>query len=165
MFYRLWMRKPSLDENEGEVEQFDSVVPFNPAVKAEFERYRVKYIEPRRGLLGSDSPLFPGERLDRGISERQVNLWWHAAVALAEKTEGRNDTALSKGNAFHGLRYNPRTEYRKVDLKYARWLVGHSVTNGTPGIEVSEGVYLGLKPRELAAAVLVSDAGEDDEDW
>ena len=36
---------------------------------------------------------------------------------------------------------------------------------GTAGIEVSEGVYLGLKPGELAAAVLESDAGEDNQGW
>jgi hypothetical protein len=72
---------------------------------------------------------------------------------------------LTPGNAFHGLRINRRTELRNAQLKYARWLIGHSVTNGTPGITVSEGVYLGLKPRELAAAVLLTDAGDDDEEW
>lgn len=131
---------------------------------SEFERYRTKFLDPRSALLTPDSPMVPGKRLDRPISERQVNFWWHAAIALAEKREKR-ELALSKGNAYHGLRYNRRTELRNVELKYARWLVGHSVTNGTAGIEVSEGIYLGLKPRELAAAVLVSDVGEDDEDW
>jgi hypothetical protein len=51
-----------------------------------------------------------------------------------------------------------------VERKYARWLVATTVTNGTAGIEVSEGVYLGLKAGELAAAVLESDAGEDNQD-
>ncbi len=163
VFYRLWMRKPALSQDEGEVEQYDAVVPIHPAIKEEFDRYYRKCIEPRE--LGPGAPLFPGERLDRVISERQVNLWWHDAIRLAERAEKR-DLALTKGNAYHGLRYNRRTELRKVEPKYARWLIGHSVTNGTPGIEVSEGVYLGLKPRDLVAAVRASDEDEDEaQDW
>jgi hypothetical protein len=162
VFFRLGMRKPGQSGDEGEVEQYDAVVPLNPAVKPEFERYRDGFIEVRQ--LGPEAPLFPGDRLDHAVSEGQVNNWWHAAVRLAERRE-RCEIALSKGNAYHGLRYNRRTELRKVETKYARFLVGHSITKGTPGIEVSEGVYLGIKPRDLVEAVLLSDDGEEDEDW
>ncbi len=163
VFYRQHMRKPGKSGDEGNAEQFDAVVPIHPEIKEEFARYRGKFILPRQ--LGPDAPLIPGERLNGPISERQVNLWWHAAVRLAEEREGRSDIALEKGNAYHGLRINRRTELRKVETKYARWLIGHSVKPGNGGIEVSEGVYLGLKPRELAAAVLITDDGEDDEEW
>ncbi|MDP9353001.1 MAG: hypothetical protein M3P51_15885, partial [Chloroflexota bacterium] len=59
------MRKPALDEDEGEVEQYDAVVPVHPIVREEHQRYIQRYVEPRRRLLGPDSPMFPGERLDR----------------------------------------------------------------------------------------------------
>lgn len=163
VFYRYEMRKPAKSGNERHVEQYDAVVPIHPEIKKEFASFREKFIKPRG--LGREAPLIPGERLDKPVSSRQVNLWWHEAIRAAEKGEERNDLALEKGNAFHGLRINRRTELRKVETKYARWIVGHSVQPGNGGLEVSEGVYLGLKPRELAAAVLLTDDGEDDEEW
>lgn len=50
----------------------------------------------------------------------------------------------------------------RVETKYARWLVGHSVTKGTAGISVSEGVYLGLVPEDLVAAVGTWESSEDE---
>lgn len=165
IYFRAWMRKPGTSGDADRTEQYDAVIPVHPNIREEWDRYREKYLVPRTLHDKPAAPLFTGERLDQQIPARSIHLWWHALVGAAERGEGRTDLALSKGNAYHGLRYNRRTELRKVETKYARWLVGHSVTNGTPGITVSEGIYLGLKPRELVAAVLVSDAGEEDEDW
>ncbi|MGH7578326.1 MAG: hypothetical protein ACREM1_24830 [Longimicrobiales bacterium] len=46
---------------------------------------------------------------------------------------------------------------RKVETKYGRFLLGHSINAGTPGIEVSEGryLYLGLVPEDLVAAAAI----------
>lgn len=149
-FYIRWsMVKSGQSGDEDRVEQYDAVTPVHPVVMDEWRRYHDRYW--RKLGLGKDDPLIPGEVLTEGVSYETQNEWFHAAELLAEK----NDRSLKmpKGNAWHGFRPNRRTEYRRVHNKYARFLVGHSIATGTPGITVSEGRYLGIVPEDLVAAV------------
>jgi integrase len=129
--------------------EHDAVIPVAPVVMEEARRYLSRYWD--RFEMGLDAPLFPGEDLTRSVSAETVNEWWHRAKVLAAE-DGRA-LGMSPHNARHGFRQNRRTELRTVHDKYARWLVGHSVLSGTPGISVSEGQYLGLVPEDLVAAV------------
>jgi len=99
--------------------------------------------------------------LKKAVSGETVNDWFKDAMLLA--AENGRPLRLSKGNKWHGFRANRRTEYRYVHDKYGRWLVGHSIRSGTPGITVSEGRYLGLVPEDLVKAVMLGDAQGEEE--
>lgn len=120
------------------------------------------YLAGDKGNLSSADPLFPGGRAKNKPSSRNpvsretINEWLNRAITLAAL--GGHIVSLPPDNKWHGFRYNRRTELRKVEVKYARWLVGHSVHNGTPGITVSEGRYLGLVPEDLVAGALIEPA-------
>lgn len=149
LYVRWYYEKSGKSGDEDRVEQYDAVFPVNSVVMDEWRRYRDRYWDKLK--LEPTDPLFPGEVLTRGTSEEQQNRWFHDAELLAEKA-GRS-LKLPPNNAWHGYRNNRRTEYRRVHDKYARFLVGHSIHSGTPGITVSEGRYLGIVPEDLVEAV------------
>jgi hypothetical protein len=159
LFIRYWMVKAGQSGDEHRVEQYDAVIPVPPVVTAEARHYFSRYWD-RLGLA-PDAPLIPGEDLSQSISAETVNSWWHRAELLAAN-DGR-PLGMSPDNAWHGFRQNRRTELRGVHDRYARWLVGHSVLSGTPGITVSGGRYPGIVAEDLVAAVRVVPADGEGE--
>lgn len=123
----------------------------------EARRYLSKYRD-RLGLA-PNAPLLPSEDLAQSVSAEAVNEWWHRAEMLAAK--GGHALGRSPNNTWHGFQQNRRTEFRMLHDKYARWLVGHGVLSGTPGITVSEGQCPGRMAEDLVAAVRV-ETGEPD---
>lgn len=160
LYIEYWMEKSGQTGDENRVEQYDAVVPIHPVVAAEAEHYLTRYWD--KGNLSPSDPLFPGGRAKnkpssrRPVSKETINEWLNRAITLAAL--GGHIVSLLPDNKWHGFRYNRRTELRKVEVKYARWLVGHSVHNGTPGITVSEGRYLELVPEDLVAGALIEPA-------
>lgn len=149
-YVRWWMVKGGQEGEAGKAEQYDAVHPVHPLVTSAVQQYLSAHWD-RLGL-GPDHPLFPsGQVITRPMSPEQVYSWFRRAARLL----GDRGTPLgmTPNNAYHGLRYNRRTELHGVNVKYARWLCEHSVLSGTPGITVSEGVYQGLIPAELVRAV------------
>lgn len=145
------MVKSGQSGEEDRVEQYDAVIPVNRVVIGEWHRYRDRYWS-KLGL-DADGPLIPGEVITEHVSSETQNNWFHEAELLAAK-DGRS-LDLPKNSAWHGFRNNRRTEYRTVHDKYGRFLVGHSIHTGTPGITISEGRYLGIIPDDLVEAVRV----------
>lgn len=145
------MVKSGQSGDEGRVEQYDAVFPVHPLVIKEGKRY-IERSWSKLGL-GDDAPLLPGSDLRKSVSKETFHQWWRRAERLAE--QAGQPLGMSSGNAWHGFRSNRRTELRAAPAKYARWLIGHSVRTGTPGISVSEGRYLGLVPEDLVDAVLL----------
>lgn len=160
MYVRWWMVKGGQGGEAGKAEQFDAVHPVHPAVMAATTEYLEGYWNKlalghgdSARKLGSEDPLIPGEVVTRPLSNETVYSWFRkAARVLAERG---TPLGMTSDNAYHGLRYNRRTELYGVSAKYGRWLTEHSVLSGTPGITVSEGVYQGLVPPELVRAVRV----------
>ena len=155
MYVRWWMVKGGRRGEAGRSEQYDAVHPVHPLVAVAARNYldsfwnrlRVGQEEDVHGL-GPDSPLFPsGQVITKSMSKGQVYEWFRKAARLLG--DRQTPLRMTIDNAFHGLRYNRRTELYGVSAKYARWLGEHSVLSGTPGITVSEGVYQGLVPPEL----------------
>jgi hypothetical protein len=103
--------------------------------------------------LGPGDPLIPGEVITEPPSPGTVYAWFRKAARRAAVVGKPLGTMTD--DAYHGLRYNRRTELFEVSVKYARWLGEHSVLTGTPGITVGEGVYQGLVPQELVRAVQI----------
>lgn len=161
MYVRWWMVKGGQGGEAGRAEQFDAVHPVHPIVASATREYlegywnqlRVGHGTAARGL-GPEGPLFPSGRVTtKPMSNEQVYVWFRNAARLLG--ERYTPLGMTPDNAYHGLRYNRRTELGGVNAKYARWLTEHSVLSGTPGITVSEGVYQGLVPPELVQAVRV----------
>jgi hypothetical protein len=152
IYIRYWMVKAGQSGDENRVEQYDAVYPVAPIVMEEWRHYWDRHWA-KLGL-GPDDPLLPGEDLTKSISGETMHDWFRDAEFLAEK-DGRS-LKLPPKNQWHGFRLNRRTEYRTVHDKYGRFLVGHSIHTGTPGITVSEGRYMGLVPKDLVQAVRVS---------
>jgi hypothetical protein len=118
----------------------------------DWKRLKVGRGDSARGL-GPGDPLILGEVLSRPLSNETVYSWFGKAARLF--AERGTPLEMTSNNAYHGLRYNRRTELFGVSAKYGRWLTEHSVLTGTSGITVSEGVYQGLVPPELVRAVWV----------
>lgn len=150
-YIRYWMVKAGRSGDANRVEQYDAVYPVAPIVMEEWRHYRGRHWAKLD--LGPDDPLLPGDDLTKSISGETIHDWFGDAELLAEK-DGRS-LKLPPKSQWHGFRVNRRTEYRKVHDKYGRFLVGHSIRTGTPGITVSEGRYLGIVPEDLVAAVRV----------
>lgn len=113
VFIRWSYEKTAQSGDADKVEQYDAVQPVPPIVMEEANRYFPKFWN-RLGLT-ADAPLLPGDDLGKPISAETVNKWFHRAELLAAK-DGKS-LEMSSGNAYHGLRYNRRTEFRKAELK------------------------------------------------
>lgn len=165
MYVRWWMVKGGQGGEAGRAEQFDAVHPVHPIVMQATVQYLEGYWNRLKIGVGEDArqmgpsdPLIPGEVLTRAVSKEMVYSWFRKAARLL--AERGTPLGMTPKNAYHGLRYNRRTELFGVSAKYGRWLTEHSVLSGTPGITVSEGVY--LVPPELVRAVRVESPDWDD---
>lgn len=153
LFIRWWWEKSGQSAKANRAEQYDAVTPVAPALI----RARAKYFAVYRDRLNlpSGAPLIPGDDLTRPLPKETALAWMKRAKQLA--AERGLELGLGKGDGGHGYRKMRRTDFRKVDVKHARFLVGHSIRTGTPGITVSEGIYLGLVPEDLVEAVLMGE--------
>ena len=149
LYVRWFWEKAGQNAEANRVEQYDAVVPIPPVLVRAWEKYCAVYRDPLG--LEADAALIPGKTLNKPISERQVQNWMKEAKLLALK-EGL-DLDIPDAEGYHGYRSKRRTDFVNTELKYARFLIGHSIRTATPGISVSESVYLGIVPEELAHAV------------